>query len=375
MRVVFILVCMWKQTGIETKMMYYEASKIGGEVRSVHKKSGVTRVLSKSNVYGYLCVNVPGLGTPGVHQLVAMAHLPKPENWNDTWSVDHKSIDKTNNDADNLRWASPSMQSFNRRPNSRGGIDSCPVVGIHTHTGRVIKFPSASVAEALFKFINDVEENYEIAEERFECPYRVGESNRIHHSGISMCLMGKRKMHGNYVWTTLLEEPDIPGEKWVDLKSTCGIYKMYVSNEGRVKYEFKNGYNKKVSSREKMSDRMIEETDRYPAIIINNVPYQLHRLVWETFVGPIPDTMVVHHKNHDKRDARVSNLELTTTSVNIKLAYVAGRFEGNKNAWKKVSIDGVEYESESQASEKLGISRKMISCRIKNDNFPTYVKI
>lgn len=39
-----------------------------------------------------------------------------------------------------------------------------------------------------------------------------------------------------------------------------------------------------------------------------------HRLVWEQAHGPIPKGMVIHHKNGDGRDNRLSNLELCSRS-------------------------------------------------------------
>jgi hypothetical protein len=96
-------------------------------------------------------------------------------------------------------------------------------------------------------------------------------------------------------------------------------------------------------------------------------------LVWETFVGKIPKGMVVHHKNHDKRDARLSNLELTTRPLNAIAAYEAGRFDGKKNAYKAMIIDGVRYKSETEAALALGLSRWTISNYIKDVKRPNYV--
>ena len=39
-----------------------------------------------------------------------------------------------------------------------------------------------------------------------------------------------------------------------------------------------------------------------------------HRLVWEREFGPIPDGHHVHHKNGNKRDNRIENLELLKSS-------------------------------------------------------------
>ena len=40
----------------------------------------------------------------------------------------------------------------------------------------------------------------------------------------------------------------------------------------------------------------------------------LHRAMWITYRGPIPEGMEVHHKNHEKGDNRIANLELLNKS-------------------------------------------------------------
>lgn len=37
-----------------------------------------------------------------------------------------------------------------------------------------------------------------------------------------------------------------------------------------------------------------------------------HREVWEQAHGPIPEGMIVHHRDHDKRNNALSNLQLMT---------------------------------------------------------------
>jgi hypothetical protein len=49
--------------------------------------------------------------------------------------------------------------------------------------------------------------------------------------------------------------------------------------------------------------------------------YRLHRLVWETFVGPIPKGLLVHHKDHNKANNSLKNLSLVTYSQN-RLLYL-----------------------------------------------------
>lgn len=48
--------------------------------------------------------------------------------------------------------------------------------------------------------------------------------------------------------------------------------------------------------------------------------YRVHRLVWEAFVGPIPGRLEVNHKNLDRMDNRLENLELLTHRENIQHA-------------------------------------------------------
>ena len=53
----------------------------------------------------------------------------------------------------------------------------------------------------------------------------------------------------------------------------------------------------------------------------------VHRLVWQTFVGEIPAGYEVNHKDHNKANNSLSNLELVTHSVNLKKAVEKyGRF-------------------------------------------------
>jgi hypothetical protein len=50
----------------------------------------------------------------------------------------------------------------------------------------------------------------------------------------------------------------------------------------------------------------------------------VHRLVYEHFIGPIPDGMTVNHRNGNKLDNRACNLELATQSEQMHHAYRTG---------------------------------------------------
>lgn len=58
---------------------------------------------------------------------------------------------------------------------------------------------------------------------------------------------------------------------------------------------------------------------KYPSICIDNKNYYLHRYVWEQANGPIPKNMVIHHKDFNRGNCNLNNLELLTRAEHMKL--------------------------------------------------------
>jgi hypothetical protein len=62
----------------------------------------------------------------------------------------------------------------------------------------------------------------------------------------------------------------------------------------------------------------------------------VHRVVWEAFNGPIPDRLEVNHKNLDRSDNRLENLEIVTHQQNIQHAIDTYKSQGLLRAVKGV---------------------------------------
>lgn len=99
----------------------------------------------------------------------------------------------------------------------------------------------------------------------------------------------------------------------------------------------------------------------------------IHRFIWETLVGEIPEGLVLNHKNGIKTDNRLCNLELVTTKENIDHAW---------NVLGRVSVKG-EDKPQSKITEaeavdiimlcKIGLSNKEIG--VKYNLHPNYISL
>jgi len=93
-------------------------------------------------------------------------------------------------------------------------------------------------------------------------------------------------------------------------------------------------------------------------------PVGIHVLVAEAFIPNQHNKPQVNHKDGDKENNIVSNLEWSTTAENGQHAYDTGLFDKRK-LYKRVRLHehtGIkEFESGQEAAIYLGISKSMIS--------------
>lgn len=102
-------------------------------------------------------------------------------------------------------------------------------------------------------------------------------------------------------------------EIWNEIPEFEGKYQA--SNFGRIK-----SLNYNNTGKEQIL-KPISDKDGYLLVSLskNGKPktYKIHRLVWKTFNGKIPEGMQINHIDEDKSNNRLDNLELMTCKENI----------------------------------------------------------
>ena len=89
-----------------------------------------------------------------------------------------------------------------------------------------------------------------------------------------------------------------------------------------------------------------------------------HRLVAEYFIGNPNNHPIVNHIDGNKANNHIENLEWCTYSQNNIHAYKNGL---NRSKKKQCTINGINYESITEAANQLGVSRKTIHNWLKCD--------
>lgn len=157
-------------------------------------------------------------------------------------------------------------------------------------------------------------------------------------------------------------------ENWKWVKGFEGIYQ--ISDRGRLKsfHSSPDGYI--------LSNK--DQTGNYLSVILRDGKgkfrsTRLHVLVAESFIGEIPKGYQVHHKNRNKQDNRVENLEilhpckhsLETVRLNpacVKAMNDKNRYEKPRHI-KQITMDGhfiAEYVNAQVASQFTGVCARNI---------------
>ena len=139
--------------------------------------------------------------------------------------------------------------------------------------------------------------------------------------------------------------------KW----KTIQDYPLYqISDEGHCRRVTKDGYRYL---------KPLCDKDNYHRYHLYNragkKPRRAHRLVYEAFVGNIPEGYVVNHKDFNRTNNRVDNLEIMTQPENNKHSFDHGRYDEKAEPFTEDEVLLIRFHLEVAMMNCLQIAEMM----------------
>ena len=232
-----------------------------------------------------------------VHRLVhIMFNDPELKLFRSGDSVDHKDRNRLNNRKDNLCWASSSSQRANQIARKKGG-SSCVRVSLTCVASGVTTVHDSLQAAA--------------------------RSSGLSTGTLSTCT------HSKGFVIDRIQDDDLPSERWkhVDGAKVSSLGRFQPSNS-------KNRFFPKACD------------SGYCRVMINGKQVLMHRVVMDLFGSPSPSVVhTIHHKDRDRTNNAISNLEWATPSeqandravpVTSHARRIEGRYKGDPE-WTQLS--------------------------------------
>ncbi|MEK7140682.1 MAG: NUMOD4 domain-containing protein [Patescibacteria group bacterium] len=166
-------------------------------------------------------------------------------------------------------------------------------------------------------------------------------------------------------------------EVWKPIKGYVGMYE--VSSYGKIR-----GLDRKIAGRYKgfyknfkgiiLRQRKCSNGYRDVKLCKSNIrkDIKIHKLVAQAFISNHPTGMDINHKDCDKSNNFVLNLEYVTRSENMIHAYKNGLRKSVLNKKQVLRIRELYFEKnyfknfQKELSKKFNVSRKTIWCIVKN---------
>jgi hypothetical protein len=295
------------------------------------------KFLSASLTSGYYAISLRINTTRSnerVHRLVAFYFVSNPDPIKCT-SVNHKDSNKVNNDYRNLEWVTPQYNAnhaVNRESYRPSHVSSVRQIGAD---GNIVN--------------------------TFDSIVDASKYTGISRSMISHCCGGRavKSTDSNgvvYRWQFVEETriDDVP----INARSVSGLENYLVTNQGTIYSLRKRGYISQFTT-----------ADGYMTVCLKTpttkVTLMVHRIVADAYLVKDTSRRIVNHKDSNRQNNRVSNLEYVTQKENLLHSCESG----NKAKFKKAvqMIDPVErtvlaiFTSITEASKTTRIDRMSIS--------------
>ena len=159
-------------------------------------------------------------------------------------------------------------------------------------------------------------------------------------------------------------------EVWKDIKGYEGYQ---VSTEGRIRTYGKTTYTEKHGTRH-WKDRILKQKNAQDNAMRvelwkdgKHKTVLVHRIVALTFLGEPPkENMTVNHKDGNRRNNHIENLEWLSLADNIRHGFRTGLYHSNQKPCCLIDETGNKFEfvSLAEANRFLGKSSSYISSSI-----------
>jgi len=320
---------LWEQCGTTGTMMPikgYESYQITRDGRIFSKKGEKSLCLDRKG-YQRVFLSMKGVRKKiFVHVCVALTFLKKP-NDGKKYEVNHKNKIRSDNRVENLEWVSSSDQKRHARTVGTFNSFLIPVKKFDLFGEFLQEYPSAAAA---------------------------AKGTGLIASNIIRTCKGKTKTCGGFQWEYSNQEheriKEVNTKGW---KKIPGFERYLISRKGQI-----------YSTRQKILLKIAKTEKEYPCITIynkgKNSTRNVHRLValaWLPNPKNLPD---VNHKDGNRQNYHVSNLEWVSKKENMRHAIGKGLCPGHKprkvkrtnNETKKIKY----YKSMSDAAKDSGCS-------------------
>lgn len=263
------------------------------------------------------------------HVLLAKTFIENPEN---KPTVNHINTNKSDNRVINLEWATHSEQNkaINNLPYKSRGKS---INQYDLNNNFIKKWDKAIDAETELK---------------------------INRKNILKVLKGERKQSVGFIWKYCEIEEVLDGEVWRQIPLGEDFIDVFASTLGRIKIN------------DIISYGTLRKSGYFQTKIKNKVKnksksFQVHRLICMTFLDNPENKPFVNHKDLNRSNNRLENLEWITHKDNVNHQLdLNNRQKSNVRSKRVLQIDSIgnviaEFDSVSQAAKKTKLNNSGIN--------------